>query len=102
MASQREYPPQAGKRVVDVRSPARMASKVEADETPSRRSRPYEKYMLALTAGSSDFSARADACPAAEATRRTEEQTSELQSLMRISDAVFCLHTKNSIRRIHT
>src|SRR3546814_5047252 len=28
--------------------------------------------------------------------RRSEEHTSELQSLMRISDAVFCLKTKNA------
>src|SRR3546814_4969278 len=30
---------------------------------------------------------------------RSEEHTSELQSLMRISYAVFCLKTKNSARR---
>src|SRR3546814_9901684 len=30
------------------------------------------------------------------ADRRSEEHTSELQSLMRISYAVFCLHTKNN------
>src|SRR3546814_3636638 len=35
---------------------------------------------------------RADACR-----RRSEEHTSELQSLMRISYAVFCLKKKNSI-----
>src|SRR3546814_8248505 len=31
------------------------------------------------------------------ATRRSEEHTSELQSLMRISYAVFCLKTKNQV-----
>src|SRR3546814_8169574 len=31
--------------------------------------------------------------------RRSEEHTSELQSLMRISYAVFCLKKKNSIRK---
>src|SRR3546814_2587247 len=33
---------------------------------------------------------------------RSEEHTSELQSLMRISYAVFCLKKKNIIKRIHT
>src|SRR3546814_6121387 len=33
------------------------------------------------------------------AARRSEEHTSELQSLMRISYAVFCLKKKNSIQR---
>src|SRR3546814_948776 len=32
----------------------------------------------------------------AQVTRRSEEHTSELQSLMRISYAVFCLKTKNT------
>src|SRR3546814_2592855 len=33
---------------------------------------------------------------------RSEEHTSELQSLMRISYAVFCLKKKNKIKRIET
>src|SRR3546814_2430944 len=36
-----------------------------------------------------------------EATRRSEEHTSELQSLMRISYAVFCLKKKNNIKKPH-
>src|SRR3546814_10218041 len=32
---------------------------------------------------------------------RSEEHTSELQSLMRISYAVFCLNKKNNNKRIH-
>src|SRR3546814_8403096 len=32
---------------------------------------------------------------------RSEEHTSELQSLMRISYAVFCLKKKNNTRKIH-
>src|SRR3546814_1084009 len=39
--------------------------------------------------------------PVADAARRSEEHTSELQSLMRISYAVFCLNTKNKPTR-HT
>src|SRR3546814_3453383 len=34
-------------------------------------------------------------CPSADRTSRSEEHTSELQSLMRISYAVFCLKKKN-------
>src|SRR3546814_5255173 len=33
---------------------------------------------------------------------RSEEHTSELQSLMRISYAVFCLKKKNYVKHIHT
>src|SRR3546814_4371303 len=36
------------------------------------------------------------------ATIRSEEHTSELQSLMRISYAVFCLKKKNTIHEKHT
>src|SRR3546814_3655183 len=36
-----------------------------------------------------------------EEARRSEEHTSELQSLMRISYAVFCLKKKNSNRQLH-
>src|SRR3546814_1549952 len=38
----------------------------------------------------------------ARASTRSEEQTSELQSLMRISYAVFCLKKKKTYRTIHT
>src|SRR3546814_13086389 len=34
-------------------------------------------------------------------TRRSEEHTSELQSLIRISYAVFCLKTKNMLKKIY-
>src|SRR3546814_3282949 len=33
--------------------------------------------------------------------RRSEEHTSELQSLMRISYAVFCLKKKNEVQKTH-
>src|SRR3546814_4092696 len=42
-----------------------------------------------------DLGMRADA-PADDLARRSEEHTSELQSLMRISYAVFCLQKKNT------
>src|SRR3546814_4211241 len=42
--------------------------------------------------------------PTARLTHRSEEHTSELQSLMRISYAVFCLTNKNNTtnQRLHT
>src|SRR3546814_8344001 len=61
--------------------------------------RPKRDYPAATVVGfctaalSSSISARA----AALATARSEEHTSELQSLMRISYAVFCLKKKNKI-----
>src|SRR3546814_5323064 len=43
-----------------------------------------------------DSSATSSACPDQFDARRPEEHTSELQSLMRISYAVFCLKKKNT------
>src|SRR3546814_8091147 len=40
--------------------------------------------------------------PRAEQWRRSEEHTSELQSLMRISYAVFCLKKKNTTHNLAT
>src|SRR3546814_10087473 len=45
---------------------------------------------------------RPSALPGAKATWRSEEHTSELQSLMRISYAVFCLKKKTYILQSHT
>src|SRR3546814_8564971 len=62
------------------RSPAWMvASSSEAAYWPSRYSRTYDGTT---------------ALPRTALTRRSEEHTSELQSLMRISYAVFCLKKK--------
>src|SRR3546814_7511359 len=44
----------------------------------------------------SDRCAASKACKQAERKKRSEEHTSELQSLMRISYAVFCLKKKNT------
>src|SRR3546814_2610164 len=44
----------------------------------------------------------AGARPTARCTKRSEEHTSELQSLMRISYAVFCLKKKNKTISTHT
>src|SRR3546814_1305616 len=40
--------------------------------------------------------------PAAAGSRRSEEHTSELQSLMRISYAVFCLKKKKKLQKTNT
>src|SRR3546814_5260629 len=46
-------------------------------------------------------SRRSAATRSASASRRSEEHTSELQSLMRISYAVFCLKKKKQNKRDH-
>src|SRR3546814_1699690 len=62
---------------------------VDADDVPivtvTLASPTYDDYGLKRLADS-----------VAERLRRSEEHTSELQSLMRISYAVFCLKTKNT------
>src|SRR3546814_8453841 len=45
------------------------------------------------------FRSRSPASPVANAPTRSEEHTSELQSLMRISYAVFCLKKKNKKKK---
>src|SRR3546814_1389046 len=45
---------------------------------------------------------RRDGPPPHSATRRSEEHTSELQSLMRISYAVFCLKKKTKRQQTHS
>src|SRR3546814_1734322 len=59
-----------------------------------------EVHLADAAAEISTLSRVASACAAA-ALARSEEHTSELQSLMRISYAVFCLKKKN-IHTIHT
>src|SRR3546814_10282555 len=57
---------------------------------------------LRLREASNELAGRAEALGCRNASGRSEEHTSELQSLMRISYAVFCLKkNKNRIRREH-
>src|SRR3546814_3491226 len=57
---------------------------------------------LRVCNSSSSIHARDDVTPAARpASMRSEEHTSELQSLMRISYAVFCLKKKKNNKRTH-
>src|SRR3546814_9655240 len=60
-------------------------------------SRPDDERYLSLSDLHAAVKARADR---ATARTRPEEHTSELQSLMRISYAVFCLKKKNNTRTI--
>src|SRR3546814_3843553 len=78
---------------------------------PEGHPRDNERTGLAVTPGTMQESTQTRPAPAGEqavwrvngARVRSEEHTSELQSLMRISYAVFCLKKKNkySYRNIH-
>src|SRR3546814_7113936 len=60
--------------------------------------KPHPALVTFITAGDGDTAANLDALVAGGADvieLRSEEHTSELQSLMRISYAVFCLKKKN-------
>src|SRR3546814_10545282 len=74
--------------------------------------RPLRSPASSDTCGSSlcstSFTMTSPPCMRTQACKRSEEHTSELQSLMRISYAVFCLKkknkkilNKNTIRNIH-
>src|SRR3546814_996714 len=58
---------------------------------------PRTRCVLDAVHGQSAVQARA--APARERERRSEEHTSELQSLMRISYAVFCLKKKKKTKQ---
>src|SRR3546814_2540403 len=80
--------------------PARQREPVRADPrrsvpaatTPAARGRGPDRCARRACRGS-----RTPATPAVPQSRRSEEHTSELQSLMRISYAVFCLKKKNRL-----
>src|SRR3546814_9279287 len=66
--------------------------------TPSARARSSSLVQSALP----PMSASGRSCMRSPSVRRSEEHTSELQSLMRISYAVFCLKKKNQETRDDT
>src|SRR3546814_10853506 len=70
---------------------------IQAIPVPNRVHAIPERDILDVEA----FSSRAVAHAAASIVSRSEEHTSELQSLMRISYAVFCLKKKQNNSRIH-
>src|SRR3546814_9515363 len=103
----RETPPRA--RVAGNATPpaAWLQPSPQADDAASRRlalsegahqvvsSRPPRWHVGAVPRESEDGAGDRAAC-------RSEEHTSELQSLMRISNAVFCLKKKNIKNTINT
>src|SRR3546814_6173784 len=88
-------------RVGDVGAPALSQKKSAAptpkpDATPCRRQRRPKSWRAASIAAWPSAMHAASA-----ASGRSEEHTSELQSLMRNSYAVFCLKKKKKLKTIH-
>src|SRR3546814_4528881 len=69
---------------------------------PAHRLRPAVAGSAAARRLVDQRAPAADRGPAQVHARRSEEHTSELQSLMRISYAVFCLKKKNKQEKKHT
>src|SRR3546814_8893084 len=87
------HPGQLLRRILDRRRPARAAG--GADRHPDVRRRPGDPdRRLPRTRAAGDGAAGDRALGRALRLHRSEEHTSELQSLMRISYAVFCFKTK--------
>src|SRR3546814_8760685 len=72
-----------------------------AQHRPGADRRRLGVAAIVAVLGSPDRRRRARRPPLQDA-RRSEEHTSELQSLMRISYAVFCLKKKNYTNNTHT
>src|SRR3546814_3111403 len=94
-------PAHCRRRSADVRAAPRLAADLPAaaatTASPSRHTDPP-----ASGAGRSGPCSPAPAHDGRRyATHRSEEHTSELQSLMRISYAVFCLKKKTNIHQLH-
>src|SRR3546814_6525393 len=63
--------------------------------------RPEKQLPQTPESGNASRRRAAGRIPSSETTRRSEEHTSELQSLMRISYAVFCLKKKKKRKTKH-
>src|SRR3546814_5409118 len=93
-------------RDLDVRRHAALArlpgGRCSRDDGPaSRQGRPHGAGPD-LAPGLPRPRVRRDVRPGLDVPHRSEEHTSELQSLMRISYAVFCLKKKNTTNKNHT
>src|SRR3546814_8170029 len=79
-------------------SPVNDDSSTSSDSTLNRRQSAgtMSPDSIATTSPSSSASAAVSTVPSLVTRRRSEEHTSELQSLMRISYAVFCLKKKKN------
>src|SRR3546814_9602554 len=89
-------PSEAGRLINQIAAVAEMPKRLPAIQ----RSRdPRDDFLLGLCeAGRADWLVTGDKADLLALDRRSEEHTSELQSLMRISYAVFCLKKKYLIR----
>src|SRR3546814_7529082 len=65
-----------------------------SDTLPPRSYQPLERFTIQTTESITGTSISTPTTVASAAPERSEEHTSELQSLMRISYAVFCLKKK--------
>src|SRR3546814_2483010 len=99
MASRLSTSPVQEPQLADALQVARIASSVVAPPSMQETTLALETPLQPQISASSESAATAALgfaeAPPPEA-KRSEEQTSELQSLMRISYAVFCLKKKNT------
>src|SRR3546814_7680896 len=72
----------------------RSTSRTSADATPARHSKAAADNEIRMRGMTDSPKGSKDECRCVLADYRSEEHTSELQSLMRISYAVFCLKKK--------
>src|SRR3546814_10372592 len=86
--------------LIDLSTPSMTKDQVEATHTDSTDG--FREFIPGPTDGG-EFSATMNFIPGnATQGNRSEEHTSELQSLMRISSAGFCLHKKTEIKTRNT
>src|SRR3546814_5028681 len=90
----------SAERPISIKRPSGSAIGSSSARTPSGRARSRQRTALHLSDSRRFWKAAACRCCKWEKMRsccdiRSEEHTSELQSLMRISYAVFCLKKKN-------
>src|SRR3546814_7024860 len=86
----------SAKEIEDVLYRSPKVAEVAVVSMPSRKTSEAICAFIVIRAGDT-----LDLPEVAEIIRRSEEHTSELQSLMRISYAVFCLKKKNIFKRAH-
>src|SRR3546814_3678783 len=94
-----------GRWLAPYQTPDGQMKALTGHQAVNRRSREYEQFgpaSLRAACHSRPSDIQVPHCPtAARSSIRSEEHTSELQSLMRISYAVFCLKTKKKKKIDH-
>src|SRR3546814_7439544 len=81
--------------------PAGATPEPECAQISSSRSRPRSRASTHLGSNSLPLCAEMKSSASSKLHARSEEHTSELQSLMRISYAVLCLKKKNQLKITH-